>query len=91
MKFNTGDAPRDLAVSIVDTLKADGFDATLSDDDSSPADDIGNPNWDDAGRVHDWRNYPSDRIKELWGTFTRDQQEALVEHFQETANGEEWD
>jgi len=53
--------------------------------------EIENPKWEEAGRVHDWRNYASGRIKELWPTFTKEQKIALAESFDDTASCEEWD
>lgn len=32
-----------------------------------------NPNWDDTHKVHDWRNYISDEVKNIWNTFTEQQ------------------
>jgi hypothetical protein len=50
-----------------------------------------NPEWDRAGRVHDWRNYISERVKELWDTFSDEQKLALVEQADEHASNEHWD
>jgi hypothetical protein len=36
-----------------------------------------NPEWDKAGRVHDWRNYISEKVKSIWSTFTLEQQLAM--------------
>lgn len=52
---------------------------------------IDDPKWGQTTRVHDWRNYVSDRIKELWDTFSREQRAALIEQADEFASREEWD
>lgn len=49
------------------------------------------PKWDEAGKVHDWRNYISEKLRGMWDTFTIDQKIALVESADETAGNEEWD
>jgi hypothetical protein len=50
-----------------------------------------NARWDDVGRVHDWRNYISDELAEMWGTFTDRQKVAIGRSADETARREEWD
>ena len=49
------------------------------------------PNWAEAGRVHDWRNYIEEDIREMWETFTIEQKRALVKNADEIASNEEWD
>lgn len=50
-----------------------------------------NPKWENAGRVHDWRNYISNELRTVWGTFTDAQKIALGENAEEIAGREEWD
>jgi hypothetical protein len=50
-----------------------------------------NPKWNEAGRVHDWRNHVGDAIKELWFTFTDVQKQAIWEDACERASSEHWD
>ena len=50
-----------------------------------------NPNWSQASRVHDWRNYISDEVKRLWDGFSIPQRAALVRQAQAIADREEWD
>lgn len=50
-----------------------------------------NPRWHEADRVNNWRNYVSERLKELWPTFTKEQKIALAEAFDEVASNEQWD
>lgn len=58
---------------------------------AAPPDDYAAPDWADAGRVHDWRNYVSERLRGMWGTFTDDQKQAIAESAQDAADREEWD
>lgn len=50
-----------------------------------------NPDWDKAGRVHDWRNYISERVRELWPSFSDEQKIAIAEMADEHAGRENWD
>ena len=52
---------------------------------------IDNPRFEDAGKVHDWRNYISKEIQEAWLTFTTVQREMLIRQADEMAGQEEWD
>lgn len=49
------------------------------------------PRWDEAGRVHDWRNYIGDRTRALWHTFTPEQRFALMNDAHEQSLYEEWE
>ena len=49
------------------------------------------PCWVNKNRVHNWRNYISDKVKKMWDTFTLEQKIALVEQADEQADKEEWD
>lgn len=50
-----------------------------------------NPDWENIGRVHDWRNHVSDEIAGMWHTFTDAQKEALARQAELLAANEEWD
>lgn len=50
-----------------------------------------NPRWEEAGRVHDWRNHVGPHIKTLWGTLTPEQRRAIASDAAEDAMAEEWD
>lgn len=54
-------------------------------------DDYLNPEWDKAGRVHDWRNYISDQLKAIWHTFTKVQKHAIYQNADAIAGNEEWE
>jgi hypothetical protein len=49
------------------------------------------PEWEKAGRVHDWRNYVGDELRAMWDTFTDEQKRAIARNADVLADGEEWD
>lgn len=49
------------------------------------------PMWDEAGLVHDWRNYVSEPLRQCWSTFTKDQQHRIALGAQQIADREHWD
>jgi hypothetical protein len=57
---------------------------------STPS-DYAAPKWDEDDRVHNWRNYISERLREMWESFTDGQKAAIAESAQEAADREEWD
>lgn len=50
-----------------------------------------NPDWENAGRVHDWRNYIDDDLRAIWDTFSDAQKIAIAKSAQRQADNEEWD
>lgn len=50
-----------------------------------------NPEWDQATKVHDWRNHVPGNVKRMWEAFTMDQRMAIVEWAESLANCETWD
>lgn len=50
-----------------------------------------NPDWSAGGRCHNWRNHLTDRIKIMWGSFSEDQQFAIYENAEQSAENEEWE
>jgi hypothetical protein len=48
------------------------------------------PDWGAGGKVHNWRNYVTEKVRALWPTFT-EQRQALYEQADEIAGREEWD
>lgn len=56
-----------------------------------PPEDWKNPKWDEYWKCHNWRNHVSEEIAEIWDTFTDAQKIVLASHFQQLANGEEWE
>lgn len=53
--------------------------------------DWSDPDWKNVGRVHDWRNYITDRIRALWPTFTDEQKGAIYEMAENQASAEHWE
>ena len=51
------------------------------------ADDLGGP----AGKTHDWRNYISDELKELWPELNEETRAVAALITESIANSEEWD
>jgi hypothetical protein len=49
------------------------------------------PQWDQAGRVHDWRNHVGEQTKAIWHTFNAIQKKAIAEDADERASREHWD
>jgi hypothetical protein len=49
------------------------------------------PNWKNKQKVHDWRNYISQELQEMWDTFTYKQKEAIARNADEQASNEHWD
>jgi len=50
-----------------------------------------NPDWESCDRVHEWKNYISDKLRLMWDTFTDEQKQAIAESAQGAASAEEWD
>lgn len=56
-----------------------------------PGDEI-NPQWRRERRSpHDWHNYVSQDVREIWSTFNAEQKKALAECFDDIASNEVWD
>lgn len=49
------------------------------------------PDWGSAGWVHEWKNYISEDLQRIWGTFTAVQKALIAESAQQVADSEEWD
>jgi hypothetical protein len=49
------------------------------------------PDWENTGRVHDWRNYISEELRHIWWTFTVDQKMAIARNADDMADRERWD
>lgn len=49
------------------------------------------PQFDKAGRYHDWRNHVGERTKALWASFTADQRRAIALDADELASDEHWE
>jgi len=53
--------------------------------------DWSEPDWNYSGKVHEWKNYISQEIRETWGEFTDAQKQALARQAEDNASDEEWD
>ena len=53
--------------------------------------DISNPEFEKAGKVHDWRNHVPQIIRDLWKTFTAEQKIALMTWAENLAELEHWE
>lgn len=49
------------------------------------------PEFDDAGRVHDWRNYVGENVKTIWKSFTHEQRCNIAADADYLASREDWD
>jgi len=59
-----------------------GFDAPI---------DYQKPNWQMCSRVHDWKNYISEQMVEIWDTFSDYQKSIIAINADKIAQLEEWD
>jgi hypothetical protein len=49
------------------------------------------PDWTDFDKVHNWKNYISEELVDMWDSFTDNQKIAIGENAQGLADNEEWD
>lgn len=49
------------------------------------------PEWHVYVKCNCWRNYATDAIKAIWGTFTNLQKVYIAEMMQDQADNEHWD
>lgn len=49
------------------------------------------PRWDEAGRVHDWRNYVPEAVKGAWAWLTPTGRTAVYLTADACADAEDWD
>lgn len=54
-------------------------------------DAIQNPEWNKAGRVHDWRNYVCDLFRDIWEDLSEESKLIIAVMANERADGENWD
>lgn len=57
----------------------------------NPPSDFENPYFEEKDTVHNWKNYISEEIKEMWVNFTRHQKAAIPRNAYEIATSENWD
>ena len=49
------------------------------------------PDFEDRSRVHDWKNYTTDRLEHYWDLFSPAQKSIIAECLQDMADKEEWE
>jgi hypothetical protein len=52
---------------------------------------LDNPEFEKAGRVHDWRNYVPEEFQDAWPHLTEREKKIIVIMAQSQADREEWD
>lgn len=75
-----------------DDVTTQGFDSSPK----PPRDDVllaelENPEFENAGRVHDWRNHVLDEVKEQWAQLSFDARKVAYLTACNEADNEEWD
>lgn len=50
-----------------------------------------NPDFEKCSKVHDWKNYVSTDLANIWNTFEDYQKQTIAEALQSIADEEEWD
>lgn len=49
------------------------------------------PEFENAGKVHDWRNHVWDAVRSIWETLSLEQRAAVAIDAKDRASNEEWD
>lgn len=49
------------------------------------------PDWESGGRVHNWKNYISEELRSIWGTFSQMQRIIIAENALALADNEDWE
>ena len=52
---------------------------------------LDNPEFENAGKVHDWRNYIFEELKFIWPELSRENKMIAFMHAAYDADNEEWD
>ncbi|NTF16920.1 hypothetical protein G6L37_00575 [Agrobacterium rubi] len=52
---------------------------------------LANPRFEQAGDVHDWRNYVGKYVQQVWKTLDAEQRAAIALDADDRASREEWD
>ena len=53
-------------------------------------DDWENPKWGERNVVHNWRNYISIQLRNLWDSFNDEQKKAIACNAMDVASNEHW-
>lgn len=49
------------------------------------------PDWSDKNRVHNWKNWVSDEVQQIWDSFTDEQKSAIGRMAEDRAASEIWE
>lgn len=60
-------------------------------DDADTPNDFEYPDWSNTDRVHNWLNYISEELREIWPSFTRAQKRIIARSAEKMAGNEEWE
>lgn len=52
---------------------------------------VDDPQWEKAGRIHDWRNYVGARTRDIWQELTLPQKLAIAQDANDQAAREDWE
>jgi len=52
---------------------------------------VTDPQWEKAGKTHDWRKHVGWRTQEIWPSLTTEQRLAIATDAQDAADREEWE
>lgn len=53
--------------------------------------DYSDPKWEESVRVHDWKNYANDWLREVWSSLSDRQKKAVSSSLDDIASGEDWE
>lgn len=56
-----------------------------------PLEELENPDFENAGRVHDWRNHIDEEVKQQWDRLTLEERAIAYLSAENDADNEEWD
>ncbi|WP_306150661.1 hypothetical protein [Roseovarius sp. MMSF_3281] len=49
------------------------------------------PDWANAQKVHDWKNYAGERLRDVWPSLSHEAKKAISETLDDVAGREEWE
>lgn len=78
----------EIILALLDKIEEDTSNFII--DKNVPKDFI-NPNWKSKGRVHEWKNYVSEEVQDIWHSFNLEQKATLSLQAQQQASNEDWD
>lgn len=73
------------------TRRARLWEQGIDPDVKEESDDYLTPDWSERRRVHNWKNYINQAVRDIWNSFTPEQKKILSDNAQDQAEKEEWD